>query len=163
VSRPAWGAHLDGSDPARAGVAALLALGSGGAGEQEEALAAEIVDSSSHGVPDPGGELILVDQPGVLAVEHQTRVRLGCRERRVVLVETHLRGREAACGGRLADRLRTREQDGSMGAQAYLDKRLNDPLEVALRWPGRLQGAVLLGAKIVPIMTTGLYHMCCWH
>jgi hypothetical protein len=98
----------------------------------------------------------------MLAVEHQTWVPLGCRERRVVLVETHLRGREAACGGRLADRLRTCE-DGPM-----VRRRASTSVStVRSRWPrarsAAFKEAAFLGTKIVPIITKGLYATCRWH
>lgn len=68
-------------------------------------------------VPHPLGELVLVDQPQVLAVEHEAGIGLGCRERSPIPVQAHFGGRKAARGGGLADCLRPGDQDGSVGAQ----------------------------------------------
>ena len=86
--------HADAADPPRAAVCGRLAAspGEGRGGAREDpapSQAAGAVHAAAHGVPDPGGELPLVDDVGHLAQRHERGV--GAGEVEVVVDVAHAR------------------------------------------------------------------------
>jgi len=79
-------------------------------GQDELARAATIIDLAANGVPDPRGTLPLVQEPWAVAVQQESRVKIGTTRRLRIDVEQHLACRQLAGRRRLSATLDTLDQ-----------------------------------------------------
>jgi hypothetical protein len=107
----------------------------GGAGEDELAGLAAIVDRAANVVPDRGLQLPLVDQARRGAREHERRIYRGRLAGVGVGVEQDLARGDPPCGGCLSTGLRTLDGDGTGRTQPSRKLVVDDPGEIGKRHP----------------------------